>query len=177
MTADQPVMRFAYADPPYPGMAKRHYADQPTYVGEVDHAALTERLAGYDGWALSTRMATLGQVLAVCPGDVRVACWHVPDAPHPGRLGRWWWSWEPVIVRPARLSRDDLGPVVRDVLTRAHQLGTYNAGVRVLTGQKSPEFCQWVLNLLGYRDGDTLDDLFPGSGVMGRVAAQRRIAL
>ena len=23
------------------------------------------------------------------------------------------------------------------------------------------KFCEWVLNLLGYEDGDTLDDLFP----------------
>ena len=32
--------------------------------------------------------------------------------------------------------------------------------------------CRWVLDLLGYCDGDTIDDLFPGSGVMGRVASQ-----
>lgn len=49
-------MRFAYADPPYPGLAARYYADQPTYAGEVDHAALVASLeaSGYDGWALST---------------------------------------------------------------------------------------------------------------------------
>lgn len=31
-------------------------------------------------------------------------------------------------------------------------------------GAKPPEFCDWVLNLLGYQQGDIVDDLFPGSG-------------
>lgn len=34
----------AYADPPYPGQAKRHYADHPDYAGEVDHGELMMRL-------------------------------------------------------------------------------------------------------------------------------------
>lgn len=46
-------LRLAYADPPYPGNA-RLYRDHPDYGGEVDHAALIERLSAYDGWALST---------------------------------------------------------------------------------------------------------------------------
>ena len=167
-------MRFAYADPPYPGMAKRYYGDQASYAGEVDHAALVERLTGYDGWALSTRTATLPLVLALCPDDVRVACWHMPDGPHPGARGRWWWSWEPVIVRPARLTMEDLGPVVADVLRLSWQVGT-RGNARIVTGQKPPAFCRWVLDLLGYRDGDVLDDLFPGSGVMSRVAAQGQL--
>ena len=47
-------MRLAYADPPYPGQAKRWYEDHPDYGGEVDHAQLVERLESYDGWALHT---------------------------------------------------------------------------------------------------------------------------
>lgn len=38
-------MKLAYADPPYPGEAKRHYADHPDYAGEVDQHALIQRLA------------------------------------------------------------------------------------------------------------------------------------
>jgi hypothetical protein len=34
--------------------------DHPDYGGEVDHAALIERLAAYDGWALSTSAEALG---------------------------------------------------------------------------------------------------------------------
>jgi hypothetical protein len=159
-------------------MAKRYYGDQASYAGEVDHAALIERLANYDGWALSTRTATLSRVLALCPDDVRVAVWQVPDTPHPGIRGRWWWSWEPVIVHPARLTMVDLGPVVRDVLSLSWQAeaGALTGTRPRLTGQKPPGFCRWVLDLLGYRDGDQLDDLYPGSGVMSRVAAQGRLS-
>lgn len=33
-------MRFAYADPPYPGKARKYYGAHPDFAGEVDHAAL-----------------------------------------------------------------------------------------------------------------------------------------
>jgi hypothetical protein len=46
--ADGRPLRLAYADPPHPGNA-RLYRDHPDYGAEVDHAALIERLAGYDG--------------------------------------------------------------------------------------------------------------------------------
>jgi len=64
-------MIFAYADPPYPGMA-RLYPEKT----EVDHGELFTRLcADYpDGWALSTASTTLRAVLALpeCPDDVRI---------------------------------------------------------------------------------------------------------
>jgi hypothetical protein len=37
---------------------------------------------------------------------------------------------------------------------------------RGLTGAKPRGFCRWVFDLLGARKGDTLDDLFPGSGAV-----------
>ena len=43
---------------------------------------------------------------------------------------------------------------------------------RGLTGAKPPRFCRWVLDLLGYIDGDEIVDLFPGTAIMGRVVAQ-----
>lgn len=39
----------AYADPPYPGSARRIYRCE-----EVDHAHLLEDLARYDAWSQST---------------------------------------------------------------------------------------------------------------------------
>jgi hypothetical protein len=53
-------MRFAYADPPYPGQAWRVYGRHEDYAGEVDHAELIARLErDYpDGWALSTPAAS-----------------------------------------------------------------------------------------------------------------------
>jgi hypothetical protein len=66
-------MRIADADPPYPGLSRKYYRDEPTYAGEVDHAALVARLvAGYDGWALSTSAAALQNLLPLCPAGIRV---------------------------------------------------------------------------------------------------------
>jgi hypothetical protein len=45
-------MKIGYADPPYIGCAHL-YADHPDYAGEVDHAALIQRLESeFDGWVL-----------------------------------------------------------------------------------------------------------------------------
>ena len=93
-------LRLAYADPPYPGKAWL-YRGHPDYAGEVDHAALIRRLAGYDGWALSTSAEALPGVLALCPPGVRVAAWHRGERP---TASRWpLHAWEPVIYcgRPA----------------------------------------------------------------------------
>jgi hypothetical protein len=166
--------RLAYADPPYPSQAKRWYGDQPDFAGEIDHRDLISRLClgDYDGWALSTSAAALRDVLALCPPDVRVAIWHIPDAEPPGNRGRLWWSWEPVIICGGRIKYGD-GPVVRDLLT-CFKVNS-QAKAKQIAGQKPPTFCRWVLDLLGYRPGDTVDDLYPGSGAMGRVLAQGRL--
>ena len=88
------MTRNTYADPPYPGKA-RLYRDHPDYGGEVDHGALIARLAGYDGWALSTSVEALPVVLALCPPGVRVAAWHRGERP---TRSRWpLHAWEPVI--------------------------------------------------------------------------------
>lgn len=64
-------MRFAYADPPYIGQAKRHYGKHPDYAGEVDHAKLIESLCSdFDGWALSLSMKSLVTVMPMCPNYV-----------------------------------------------------------------------------------------------------------
>lgn len=62
-------MRLAYADPPYIGCAHL-YRGHPDYAGEVDHAALIERLeSNFDGWVLHasatpTSIATLAPLVA-----------------------------------------------------------------------------------------------------------------
>jgi hypothetical protein len=159
-------VRLAYADPPYPGQSKRLYGNHPDYAGEVDHAALVERLCGDypDGWALSTNAVSLQYVLGLCPADVRVAAWHVTNQPPPGAISGWWWVWEPVIVRGGRP-----GPVC-NVLA----CGTAgNTGKFI--GAKPPAFTRWMLALLGAEPEDTIDDLFPGSGAVGRaIEAWRR---
>lgn len=157
--------RLAYADPPYPGLSRKYYRDEPNYAGEVDHrelvASLMER---YDGWALSTSSKALRDVLPLCPPDARVAAW--------GKLGgvssktRGPHSrWEPVIYVPARVRR----PGLRDWL-QAHPA----RGGGSLMGRKPLVFCAWVFALLGAEPIDELDDLFPGTGVVSKAWEQFR---
>jgi hypothetical protein len=58
-------LRLAYADPPYPGLARRYYSEHPDFAGEVDHRNLVRCLQAYDGWALSTSMTGLHLVLSL----------------------------------------------------------------------------------------------------------------
>lgn len=170
-------MRLAYADPPYPGQAKRHYGDQDSYGGEVDHAELIARLEDEypDGWALSTSASALQEVLSLCPrhrsatkrfamdSGVRVAIWNVTSSAPPGPPSRWWWSWEPVIIRGGNWRRSDPCDLVRDHLSAANLAGF--RGARIV-GEKPEAFAYWVFNLLGAGPGDELHDLFPGSGAI-----------
>ena len=169
-------MRFAYADPPYPGQAKRWYGNHPDYAGEVDHAELIERLCrDYpDGWALSTGMVMLQGVLVLCPDDVAVAVWHnTTSRPAGARKWRWFYVWEAVIVRGGRPA-----PNVKNLLTSPAASGfmARQLGVENFPGAKPPAFTRWVANLLGATPDDTIDDLFPGSGAVGSeiraIAAQ-----
>jgi len=163
-------LRLAYADPPYPGKA-RLYRGHPDYAGEVDHAALIRRLSTYDGWALSTSAAALPAVLALCPPGARVAAWHRGERPARSR-----WplnAWEPVIYhggRPADPSRPG-ALQARRVDSLVHGVSPLTTLPSRVTGTKPAAFCRWVFTLLGAEPGDTLDDLFPGSGAVTRAWA------
>ena len=160
-------LRLAYADPPYPGKAWL-YRGHPDYAGEVDHAALIRRLAGYDGWALSTSAEALPGVLALCPPGVRVAAWHRGERP---TASRWpLHAWEPVIYAGGRqIIRDRLQPRRADSIVCGVAAVTTLPG-RVI-GAKPAAVCRWIFDLLGAGPGDTLDDLFPGSGAVTRAWA------
>lgn len=134
--------RFADTDPPYPGKAGYYLERQ-----EVDHASLIDQLVdGWpDGWALSTSAAALRDVLPMCPALS---------------------AWEPLIVyrgRPLQTGR------VQDVIDHLDYRGRYDAMPGALIGMKPPELAVWMFSLLGAEPGDALDDLFPGSGVIGRA--------
>lgn len=152
------AMRMAYADPPYPGFARALYGKP-----EVDHAALIASLsAEYDGWALSTSAAALRDVLPLCPAGVRVCAWVKPIGAAPATWGIHN-TWEPLIVSPGR----SLRPGKRDWLAAqpARRGGD-------LVGRKPLAFCRWLFAMLGLLPGDTLMDLFPGTGIVGRAWAQ-----
>jgi hypothetical protein len=152
-------MRFCYADPPYKGCARKHYG----HLGgrEVNHALLVQHLvAAYpDGWALSLHSPSLKYILALCPDDVRVAAWVKPFCSFkPGVNPAY--AWEPVIFRGGRSQRGRAAPTVRDWLAEPI---TVRKG---LAGAKPLAYCYWIFDLLGAQQGDTLDDLFPGTGIV-----------
>lgn len=162
-------MRLAYADPPYPGQAARHYGKNgDPYAGtvaEVDHAELLGRLAGYDGWALSTSMTALCDVLPLAPASAVVAVWHVTNAgPAATRDWKHHYCWEPVIVSPARPRTD-----VKNVRATPQLCGFLGS---TIIGQKPPAFSAWMFALIGAEQDDTFEDLYPGSGAVG-VAWER----
>lgn len=152
----------AYADPPYPGCAWM-YRDQPEYAGEVDHVALVASLeASYDGFALSTSARALGDVLPLFTRPYRVCAWLKPIGVS-GRTAGIHNTWEPLIVVPGRERR----PGKRDWLAAQPA----RRGGSDLIGRKPEAFAVWLFGLLGLQPGDTFDDLFPGSGLMGRAWA------
>lgn len=161
--SDRP-MRFAYADPPYPGTARKYYGGEATFAGEVDHGELVASLlqAGYDGWALSTSAKALRDVLPLCPPGARVAAWSKPHPPSPRTFGPHN-CWEPVIVVGGRRRP----PGVSDALVALPARGGGK-----LPGRKPVKFCAWLFALLGMQPGDELADLFPGSGIVGAAWAE-----
>lgn len=175
-------MRFAYADPPYPGQALRHYKHHADFDGEVDHGALIERLMDEfaDGWALSTSEAALKDVLELVPRatpsrknkgrylsgtGVRILAWIKPQSAWMPTNPQY--CWEPVLLYGGR--RTAGRPPIRNYLICSPQGFTFRprpAGHVI--GAKPAEFCRWIFDLLGAGAEDELVDLFPGSGAVGR---------
>lgn len=159
-------MRFAYADPPYPGHTKRGMYKHDPKCAEVDHRELIHDLSMDfpDGWALSTRSSSLQMVLAECPTDVRVMAWVKPFCSFkPGVNPAY--AWEPVIVRGGR-PRERFEPTVRDwvmanIVTK-----------KGLGGTKPAEVCAWLWQVLNARPGDKLVDLYPGTGAVSKSWAE-----
>ena len=128
-------LRFAYADPPYPGRARKYYGDQPTFAGEVDHAALIASLTtSYDGWALSTSEDALRWILPLCPEGARVCPWVKPIGAAPATYGLHN-TWEPLIVVQGRRLR----PGRRDWLRAMPARGGGD-----LPGRKPIAFCAFL---------------------------------
>ena len=155
-------MRFAYADPPYLGQGTKLYND-PTYDDPEAHRALVDRLClEYpDGWAMSASSPTLRTILPMCPEDVRVSAWVKPFAVFKPNVNPAY-AWEPVIWRGGRTKRSRTEDTVRDYHSEVITLR------RGMPGAKPPGFVSWIVGLLGadVRKGDTITDIFHGSGAM-----------
>lgn len=159
-------MRFAFADPPYLGCGKSHYGDQHPDAAAWDepstHLALVARLVDEypDGWVLSCNPRDLAMYLPACPEGYRVGAW--TKTWHQIRPTTVQFAWEPVIFFGGRKD-PKRSPMVRDWLSCAV------TRQRGLKGAKPDLFNQWVLDLLAFQPGDTLDDLFPGTGSMSHT--------
>lgn len=154
-------MRFAYADPPYIGQAKKHYSHDPK-CAEVDHAELIERMnREYDAWALSLSTPSLRQILPLCPPDVRVMAWVKPFCAFKVNVNPAY-AWEPVIVRGGR-KRTREQETVRDWVSVGITLR------RGLVGAKPERFCHWLFEVVNLQASDEFHDLFPGSGAVSRA--------
>lgn len=155
-------MTFAYADPPYLGCAAKLYGD-PTYDSLHAHAALVARLQAEfpDGWAMSLSSPSLRAILPLCPEDCRVAAWVKPFCAFKVGVNPAY-AWEPVIFRGGRKKRSRTEDTIRDYHSEVITLR------RGTPGAKPPGFAAWIIGLLGadVRRGDTITDLFHGSGAM-----------
>ena len=162
-------MRFAYADPPYLGcghLYAKHHPEARAWDDPETHRRLIARLSDEwpDGWALSGNSTTLHDILPMCPRDVRIGCWRKSFAVFkPGVPVAY--TWEPVIFRGGRKRGRD-APTVPDSIECPITLQ------RGLTGAKPRKVCLWIFDLLGAEPGDTLDDLFPGTGAVAAAWAE-----
>lgn len=166
-------LRFAYADPPYIGCAQL-YPEHPEsccWNDPIMHVDLMREMdADYDGWALSCHEPSLRHLAAPASElGARIAVWVKPFAAYKRNV-RIAYTWEPVIWKRAAERREG-DPVGRDHLSCPITLQ------RGLTGAKPEAFCRWLLVMLGWQVGDEVVDLFPGTGVMGRIATEPRLAL
>lgn len=165
-------MRFAYADPPYVGQAKRHYSCE-----EIDYTLLIARLQVEfpDGWALSASSTSLVQLLPLCPSAVRIAAWVKPFCSFK-RGVRPAYAWEPVIFwggrNPVNGYRAAIPPRGGKQVTPKDFHAASITLKKGLVEAKPESFCRWVLDLLNAQPGDEVVDMFPGTGIFGKVAAE-----
>lgn len=162
-------MRFAYADPPYLGCGAKLYAPFHPDAADWDDPETHHELVTYlvdefpDGWAVSLHVPSLRLYLSLVPEDARVCAWVKPW--HQIRPTTVQYAWEPVLFRGGRKD-GKRSPMVRDWLSAC---ATRKRG---LPGAKPEAFNRWVLDLLNYKEGDEIVDLFPGTGGLDDVLRQ-----
>ncbi len=156
-------MRVAYADPPYPGMA-HFYRDHPDYGGEIPPEDVCARLADYDAWILHTASVTLADVLRHCPAKTRVGAWVKPFAVFkPGVNPAY--AWEPVLFFGGRNDSSKQNATLTDWIACPITLR------KGLTGAKPAKVVEWAFRMLGLTAEDEMDDLYPGTGIVGETWA------
>lgn len=164
-------MRFAYADPPYLGLAEKFYGKLHPEAAEYDkpetHQKLIDQLCTeYDGWALSLHTPTLKTMLDMCPADVRIGVWVKPFASFKKNVTRAW-TWEPILLwggRPIPITQN----TVRDWV-EAPAIAENITLKRGFQGAKPAAVSWWIFDWLNIEPGDEFVDMFPGSGAVGEA--------
>ena len=167
-------MKFAYADPPYVGQAKRHYQSD-----EVDHVELITKLIDEypDGWALSCSSPSLGYLhgilegmgLSGFKGDYRTMAWVKPFGIFKPNVNPAY-VWEPVIVKGGRKR-------TRQQLTVRDWVSVNITLKKGLSGVKPDAFSIWVFEVLNMQIGDEFHDLYLGSGAVTKAWDQFKYEL
>ena len=174
-------LRMAIADPPYFGTAKRFYSpDGEAYEKGLEyqsnqdsnadlwdnpesHKELLEYLQdNFKSFAIAMNVHSLPlylkKIKPSASSGFRVCSWvKTNSAPTGSRIRN---GWEPVLI-------------YNDVTRRSQQSGTRtrdylicNAPREGFIGQKPYEWTEWIVELLGHKEDDTIADLFFGSGAV-----------
>ena len=174
-------LKMAIADPPYFGTADRFYGKNG--VGMVkgldydsnahdfahlwnDPATHTDLLNylmdSFNSFAIAMNTHSLPlylkKIKPAADNGFRVCSWiKTNSSPSGSRIRP---GWEPVLI-------------YNDVSRRSYRQGARtrdyliaNAPRQGFIGQKPLEWTEWVVDLLGYCEGDTIADLFEGSGAV-----------
>lgn len=162
-------MKFAYADPPYLGCGSlyaAHHAEAHAWDDPETHRRLIERLTDEfpDGWAMSASVPSIPTLVTMLPMH-RQCAWVKPFAVFKPNVGVAY-AWEPVFLVGGR-RRTRQQPTVRDWFACEITLR------KGLVGAKPAPVVHWILDLLNVQRGDQVDDLFPGTGVVGRCVEAR----
>lgn len=159
-------MKFAYADPPYLGSAKRYKGTHPNYL-IWDDPTTHQQLITYledsypDGWLLSAGSNNLITLLPMFRTPPRTGAWVKSFAAFKVNVNPAY-TWEPVFFRGGR-KRDRVHPTVKDHIIEPIALK------KGLVGAKPARVCKWLIELMGANTEDTFDDLFPGTGIFTAV--------
>lgn len=179
-------MKFAIADPPYYGRARRWYGEGGCGVGhgkgQADnhpeahlwdrpekHLEMLEQLkTNYDGFAIATSVMGLNVYLREIDlkqgSGYRMAIWHKSySAPSGSRIRN---VFEPVLVY---VPSDRRGYKSH---ARIDDLRHINPKLNGFIGAKPKEWTLWVLDLMGATPADDVDDLFHGSGSVAQALTE-----
>ena len=183
------MAKFAIADPPYYGRARRWYGSGGCGVGhgigqadnhpeahiwdepEAHLEMLANLKANYDGFAIATSVMGLNVYLREIDlkqgSGYRMAIWHKPiSSPSGSRIRN---AYEPVLIY---VPKDRRGYKSH---ARIDDIRSINIEPIGFIGAKPKAWVWWVLDLMGVNKNEQVDDLFYGSGAVTKAVEEWRL--